>query len=106
MQRWIDVTRADQLPPGEFAILDVNGVEVAVFNVDGTYYATEDLCTHDGGTLAGGCIEDAIIECPRHGARFSLVTGQALSAPAYEPIGTFPVRLAEGMIQISADLED
>jgi 3-phenylpropionate/trans-cinnamate dioxygenase ferredoxin component len=100
---WIGVISADALPPGDYAQVDVDGVIVAVFNVDGQYLAIEDVCTHDGGGLAGGAIEDNCIVCPRHGARFCLKTGTALTPPAYEAVNTYRTRIHEGMIEVSAD---
>ncbi len=100
MSEWTDVTRAEELPPGKHKVVDVDDVMVAVFNVDGEYYAIEDVCTHDGGVLTGGIVEGCEIECPRHGARFDVRTGQALTPPAYEPVESFPVRVREGVVQV------
>ena len=103
MAEWVDVAPAEELTPGSWRTVDVDGTQVAVFNVNGEYYAIEDLCTHDGGILTGGTVEGAEVECPRHGARFSLTTGEALSPPAYEPVPTFPVRVEQGMVQVRDD---
>lgn len=100
MSDWQDVARVDELPPGVHRVVDVDGVMVAVFNVDGGYYAIEDVCTHDGGTLTGGSVAGEQIVCPRHGARFSIKTGAVLAPPAYEPINTFPVRVHAGRVQV------
>ena len=103
MADWVDVAPAEELTPGSWRTVDVDGTQVAVFNVDGEYYAIEDVCTHDGGILSGGTVEGAEVECPRHGARFSLTTGEALSPPAYDPVPTFPVRVEQGMVQVRDD---
>jgi 3-phenylpropionate/trans-cinnamate dioxygenase ferredoxin subunit len=84
-------------------VLDLDGVQVAVFNLDGELFAIEDVCTHDGGTLTGGLIEGDCIVCPRHGARFSIRTGAALTAPAYEPTACLPVRVEHGVVQVRDD---
>jgi 3-phenylpropionate/trans-cinnamate dioxygenase ferredoxin component len=97
---WVEVAAVDDLPPGAFVSASLDGAEVAVFNVDGVYHAIEDICTHDGGILTGGAIEGEQIVCPRHGARFSIVTGEALTPPAYEPVQKFPVRVEDGKIQV------
>src|SRR5947208_15036772 len=96
---WVDVARAEELAPGSWRTADVDDTQVVVFNVDGRYYAIEDVCTHDGGILSGGTVEGAKVQCPRHGARFSVVTGEALSPPAYEAVTTFPVRVEQGRVQ-------
>lgn len=100
MPDWIDVAPQGELPPGEWVTVDVEGTEVAVFNVDGRYFAIENVCTHDGGELTGGDVEGDVIVCPRHGARFSITTGEALSPPAYEDVPTFPVRIRDGVVQV------
>ncbi|HYW03809.1 MAG TPA: non-heme iron oxygenase ferredoxin subunit [Gammaproteobacteria bacterium] len=101
MAEWTDVAPVEELPPGRHKVVDLDDVMVAVFNVDGAFYAIEDVCTHDGGVLTGGIIEGCEIECPRHGARFDIRTGEALTAPAYEPTETFRVRVHEGMVQVA-----
>jgi 3-phenylpropionate/trans-cinnamate dioxygenase ferredoxin component len=106
MSDWVDVAPADELRPGDFRIVDIDDVEIAVINCDGRFYAIEDVCTHDGGELTGGEIEGCEIECPRHGARFNIKTGEALSAPAYEPIAIFPVRIEGGVVQVRDDRWD
>jgi len=106
MTEWVDVARAEELAPGDYEIVDIDDVEIAVINCDGEFYAIEDVCTHDGGVLTGGEIEDCQIECPRHGARFDIATGKALSAPAYEPVATFPVRVHDGVVQVRDDRWD
>jgi 3-phenylpropionate/trans-cinnamate dioxygenase ferredoxin subunit len=100
MSDWVTVAKVGELAPGEFRAVDVDGAQVALFFLDGEYYAIEDVCTHDGGQLTGGTVEGDQIECPRHGARFCIKTGEALSAPAYEPTATFPVRIENGEVQV------
>ena len=106
MSDWVTVARADELAPGQWKSVDVDGAQVAVFNLDGQYYAIEDVCTHDGGQLTGGSIEGAEIICPRHGARFCIKTGAALTAPAYEATATFPVRIENGVVEVRDDRWD
>ena len=102
----MSVARDGELAPGQWRVVDVDGTRIVVFNLGGEYYAIEDVCTHDGGQLTGGRIEGDEIECPRHGARFCIRNGEALSAPAYEPTATFPVRVEGGEIQVRDDRWD
>ena len=81
MADWVDAARVKDFPPGSVRTLEIEGTPIAVFNVAGRYYAIEDLCTHEEETLSDGHLEGEEIVCPRHGARFSLVTGAALSPP-------------------------
>ncbi|MFY9329168.1 MAG: non-heme iron oxygenase ferredoxin subunit [Georgfuchsia sp.] len=103
MSDWITVAAQAEFPPGTCRTVDVEGTPVAVFNIDGNYYAIEDLCTHEAETLSDGDTDGLEIVCPRHGARFSLATGEALSPPAYEAVATFPVRIEAGVVQIKGD---
>lgn len=106
MSDWIAVAKTDELAPGRWRVVDADGTAIVVFNVDGQYYAIEDVCTHDGGQLTGGTVEGDEIVCPRHGARFCVRNGAALTPPAYEPTATFPVRVHEGEIQVRDDRWD
>jgi len=106
MSDWTTVCPLAELPPGSHRVVDVDGAQVAVFNLEGELFAIEDVCTHDAGTLTGGTIEGDCIVCPRHGARFSIRTGAALSAPAYEPTACLPVRVEQGVVQVRDDRWD
>ena len=100
MSDWVSVAREGEIAPGAFRVADVDGTSVVVFNIGGSFYAIEDVCTHAGGQLTGGHLEGDVIVCPRHGARFSIRNGEALSPPAFEPTATFPVRVENGDIQV------
>ncbi len=106
MSDWITVAKVSELAPGQWRTVDADGAQIVVFNLDGEYFAIEDVCTHDGGQLTGGTVEGAEVICPRHGARFCIRTGEALSAPAYEPTSRFPVRIENGAIQVRDDRWD
>lgn len=99
----IDICRLEELPPGERKLVEWEDLEIGVFNCGGTLLAIEDRCSHDDGPLCEGewdC-EACEVVCPRHGSRFDLLTGAALSLPAYLPVPTYPVRVREdGMIVI------
>jgi len=100
MTDWVNVAKLEELPPGERRIVDVDNVQIAVFNLDGEFYAIEDVCTHDYAPLADAKVEGDEIICPRHGARFCIKTGAVTAPPAYEAIATFPTRVHHGMIQV------
>ena len=100
MSEWIDVVAETALAEGEHVIVDVDGYDVAVFKIDGQFYAIEDVCTHDGAEIASGELEGDEIVCPRHGARFCVKTGQVKCAPAYEDVATFLVRIEAGRLQV------
>ena len=104
MAEWVKVAEAGELASGEKKQVDLDGVEVALFNVNGEYYAIEDVCTHDGAPLAHGRFRGEEVTCPRHGARFNVKTGAALCMPAFEPVETYPVKVEENGIFIEVDL--
>lgn len=106
MTDWTDVAPAEEIAAGDYKVVDIDDALIAVFNVDGEFYAIEDVCTHDYETLTGGCIEGDEIICPRHGARFNIKTGEALTPPAYEAVATLPVRIENGMVQVRDDRWD
>jgi 3-phenylpropionate/trans-cinnamate dioxygenase ferredoxin component len=106
MSDWVTVCPLSELSPGTHRVIEVDGTQVAVFNLDGDLHAIEDVCTHDGGVLTGGPIEGDQIVCPRHGARFCIRTGEALTAPAFEATALFPVRVENGMVEVRDDRWD
>lgn len=97
---WLRVGPAAAIPPGDYAQIEIDATLVAVFNIGGTFYAIDDTCTHDGGELAGGAVEGDVVICPRHGARFCLRTGAALTPPAYEPVRTYETRVVDGVVEV------
>lgn len=106
MDDWTRVCAVAELDPGDFRVVDVDGAEVAVFNLDGRFHAIEDVCTHDGEPLTGGPVDGDEIICPRHGARFCIRDGRALTPPAYEPTAVFPVRVEDGVVWVRDDRWD
>jgi 3-phenylpropionate/trans-cinnamate dioxygenase ferredoxin subunit len=102
MPRFVRVARADEIRPGEKQIVEVDGMLVVVVNLNGQFYALEDVCTHDGGPLGEGELEDGQIVCPRHGAHFDVRTGSALTLPAFEPVPTYQVQLLDGDLLVEA----
>jgi len=97
------VAKTADIAPGTTHKIVVDGSPVLLCNVDGTFYAIEDVCTHDGGELDQGELDGCRIMCPRHGAYFDVTTGAALTLPAVLPVPTFPVRVVGDDIVI--DLE-
>lgn len=103
MSRYVTIATTAEIPPGAREVFEIEGLYIAVFNVDGRYYAVEDRCTHDDGPLAEGELDGYEIICPRHGARFDLRDGRVLSMPAVLPVPWFPVRVQGDEIQIGLE---
>jgi 3-phenylpropionate/trans-cinnamate dioxygenase ferredoxin subunit len=97
------VATRNELPAGGKKLVEIDGRAIAVFNVDGNYYAIDDVCTHDGGPLAEGELIGSEIECPRHGARFDVRSGQPLCMPAIEPVAVHAVELKGDDVYVATD---
>jgi 3-phenylpropionate/trans-cinnamate dioxygenase ferredoxin subunit len=100
MAEFVTIATTDEIKPGERLVVEIGRHWVAVFNIDGTYYAVRDVCTHDDGPLAEGAVYGCEIECPRHGARFDLRTGAVTAPPAVRPVPTYVVRVVGDDIQL------
>ncbi len=103
MAEFIKVTNTDDIEPGKVQVYEVAGKQIAIANVDGTFYAIDDICTHDGGSLDQGELEGDQIECPRHGALFDVKTGRALTLPAVAPVKSYPVQVDGDDIKVEVD---
>jgi 3-phenylpropionate/trans-cinnamate dioxygenase ferredoxin subunit len=101
MPDFVKVASRAELPPGGKKLTEVDGRAIAVFNVAGSFYAIDDVCTHDGGPLAEGELDGFEVQCPRHGARFDVRTGKALCMPAFEPVATHAVEVRDDDVYIA-----
>ena len=90
---FIPVAHVNELGNGERLIFEIGGEPIALFNIAGEYFAIADVCSHDDGPVAEGELQDYEIACPRHGARFDIQSGEALSLPAVVDIPVYPVRV-------------
>lgn len=105
MSEFIKVATLDEIPVNGSKLVEVDMFEIALFNLDGEIYAIENVCTHDGGPLVEGSIVNGYeVECPRHGARFDIRTGAALSLPAFEPTTSYEVRIEGQDVLIESPL--
>jgi 3-phenylpropionate/trans-cinnamate dioxygenase ferredoxin subunit len=102
MASFVVVAKTSAVAPNTMKSFEVNGQLILLANWEGTWFATQDLCTHDDGTLSDGELTGGEVECPRHGARFDLQTGRA-TLPAAMPIKTFPVKIEGGTILVQTE---
>ena len=102
MPQFVKVAVTEEIPPGEKQIVEVDGTMVVVVNLDGEFFAVEDVCTHDGGPLGEGRLVGCELICPRHGARFDVRTGAATRMPAIEPVSTYEVRVQDADVLVEA----
>lgn len=91
--RLIKVATIDDVSPGQVKLVEVDGNEIALFNVGGSFHAMDNSCTHVGGPLCEGEIKGSEVICPWHGASFDLTTGRALGPPAIEAVNSYQVRI-------------
>ena len=96
MADFVKVADLSEVPPGEMLLVDLQGDEVALANVNGTIYAFADMCTHMGGRLCQGLLEDTTVTCPLHGGQFDATTGEAKTPPAEEDLTTYQVQVNDG----------
>jgi 3-phenylpropionate/trans-cinnamate dioxygenase ferredoxin component len=101
MTDFVAIAKTDEVKPGERIVVEIGRYWIAVFNIDGTYYAIADVCTHDDGPLAEGELTGCEIECPRHGARFDVRTGKVTAPPAVIDVPRFDVRVEGDEIQVA-----
>jgi 3-phenylpropionate/trans-cinnamate dioxygenase ferredoxin component len=101
---WVDVGTASEVSESTPLAIEVDGIAVVVVRCGAQLYAVEDRCTHDGEPLGEAPVEDCQIICPRHGSRFCLRSGEALTPPAYEPLRTYEVREQHGRLQLKNPL--
>ncbi len=99
---YVKVGKLSDVPEGTAKVYEVNGRAIAVCNVDGQLYGVDDVCTHDEGSLDQGDLDGFELECPRHGARFDVRTGEVKALPAVLPIDTFSVRVEGDDIEVDA----
>ena len=98
----LDAGPIEELPPGTVKLIRHGQLELGVYNCGGELYALEDRCSHDDGPLCEGDWEqdECVVVCPRHGSRFDIRTGQALTLPAYLPVDAYPVRVEGGLVKV------
>lgn len=99
-REFVTVARAADIPPGTGRTVEVNGVWIALFNVEGTFYAIDNACPHAGGPLGEGMLTGTVVTCPWHGWQFSVVSGQREGNPNFD-VTCCQVRIEGESVQIS-----
>jgi 3-phenylpropionate/trans-cinnamate dioxygenase ferredoxin subunit len=94
------VAKVSDTPPGTISVHEAGGVRIALCNVNGRFYAIDDVCTHDGGPLDQGELDGEQVECPRHGAKFDVTTGRATVLPAVRPVKTYRVEVDGDYVKV------
>jgi len=97
---FFEIAPVEDLPNGERIFVQIGENYIVVFNIADLFFAIEDICSHDEGPLGDSDLDGYEIACPRHGARFDIRTGEALTYPAVQDIPAYPIRIVEGKIQV------
>ncbi|QJD71439.1 non-heme iron oxygenase ferredoxin subunit [Marinobacterium sp. LSUCC0821] len=98
--KWIAAVAVDAVDEDEVVGVIVEGQDLAIYNLEGEFYATANLCSHGRVRLSDGFIEDGAIECPIHQGKFCIKTGKALCAPLTTDIETYPLRIVGDQIEV------
>ena len=97
---FVPVAQVMEIAPGQVKIVETGGQKIALCNVNGAFHAIEDRCSHDDGPLGEGALQDKLLECPRHGAKFDVTSGRPVTLPAVVPVKRFPVKVEGNQILI------
>ena len=96
----IELCSTDEVAPGAALKVEIEGLTLAVFNVGGEFYVTDDACTHGPGSLSEGYIEGDVVECNFHNGQFNIRTREVVSPPCMIPMKTYPTSVANGKVVI------
>ena len=99
----LDLCSADEIAPGNAIKVENGDLVLAVYNVDGEYFVTDDLCTHGPGSLSEGYIDGDVVECNFHNGQFDIKTGEIVSPPCMIPVKTYPASVDGGAVFIEVD---
>lgn len=100
MADFVKVAKTDEIAPGQGKMIEVGGKKIALFNVEGSFYAIDDTCTHRGGPLSEGALEGKQVTCPWHGAIYDVATGEVLAPPAPQAVARYNVRVEGSDIEV------
>ncbi len=103
MTNWVRACATDAIDAEDLIMWEHDGRSFAIYNTDQGFFATDGLCTHQHYPLEDGIVIGTVIECPLHGGRFEVTTGEALSAPVCEDLKTYPVKIEGGSVYLAID---
>lgn len=103
MSRFVPVAAVAEIPDPGKRLIEVDDRVLVLFHVGGRFFAIDDVCTHDGGPLSEGDLDGFAIACPRHGAKFDIRTGAALTMPATQPTEAYEVKVENGQVLVKVD---
>jgi 3-phenylpropionate/trans-cinnamate dioxygenase ferredoxin subunit len=103
MADFVKVARVDEIGPGQARLIEVKGKQIALFNINGDFFAIDNMCTHEEASLAEGQIMGHEVTCPLHGAKFDVRTGEVLGPPAYDDVACYSVRVVGSDVELQVE---
>jgi nitrite reductase/ring-hydroxylating ferredoxin subunit len=100
MRRFVEVARIDEIAPGKAKMVEVEGKKIAIFNLEGDFYAIDDTCPHARGPLSKGEVKGEVVTCPWHGSEFNIKAGEVLRPPARRGVKSYGVQVEGSIIKI------
>ncbi len=101
--QWKRAIEAGQVEMDDLVGVTVEGRAIAIYNLNGRFYATDNVCTHEHALLSDGFVIDDVIECPLHQGRFHIPTGRPKGAPVHLPLRTYPAKVEDGVVFVEMD---
>ena len=99
---YVEAGRTKEVPPGKGTVFNVADKELAIFNVDGTFYAMDNACLHQGLSLGTSRLDGKVVTCRGHGWRYDVTSGSTLHVPGYG-VATYPVKVVDGKIMVAVN---
>ena len=103
MSRFLDVASVDDLADGQKTVIEADDRMLVLVRIGDEFFCLDDVCTHDGGPLSDGCFDGHTLACPRHGAKFDVRTGKAVTMPATQPTTAYVTKVENGRVWVDVD---
>jgi len=101
---FVTAVRMADVEPGTVRVVEIDGRSLCIGHTeDGEWGVIDNVCTHDGGTLGEGELDDNAVECPRHGGRFDLLSGRVLALPPVRPVNAYETIVTDGEVRVRLD---
>jgi len=100
MAGFVKAAKSEEIAPGQGKMFELSGKKIAIFNVDGAFYAIDDTCTHRGGPLSDGTLDGKQVTCPWHGGAFDITTGEVLGPPPLKGVSRYNTRVEGGNVEV------
>ncbi len=100
-EQWVAAVKVAEVAAGQMVKAEVADKNLAIYNLNGSFYATDNECTHAYAMLTDGTIDGDVVECPLHGGAFEIKTGKGLGAPIFCDIKCYPTRVSGDAVEVN-----